>query len=252
MHGSEMKQFYESQPTFLRYIIQKTLENSDRVLVLSNSWKQFVSVIAPKSNITVLENYVNVPPADDRHFSESPSIVFLGLVGPRKGTFDLISAFSDVLKYHPNAKLYIGGNGDISAARELIEKLDLSSSVELLGWIDPVKRDELLKTTWVYTLPSYNEGLPMSVLEAMSYGIPVVTTDVGGIPELIEHGINGFMVTPGHIQGLATSLISLLNNTEYNIKIGECGRRTILSRFSREIILERLIEVYKVHSLEKS
>ena len=174
LHGSEMKPFHQSQPRALQHLIRRSLERATRVLVLSESWKRFIAEIAPQARVTVLPNYVVVPGGRVER-EAGTTILFLGLIGERKGVFDLLPAFAEVRRAHPEARLILGGNGDIARARSEVEALGLSNSVTLAGWVDGARKAELLAQADVFVLPSYNEGLPMSVLEAMAESLPVVT-----------------------------------------------------------------------------
>ena len=95
-----------------------------------------------------------------------------------KGVYDLLEAIPSVLKIVPDAHFYLGGDGDIEAGSKIIVDNGLSSSVEYIGWVSGDKKDEMLRKCSVFTLPLYHEGMPMSLLEAMSYGDVVVTTNV--------------------------------------------------------------------------
>lgn len=244
LHGSEMKGFYASQPGFAKALIRRHLEKATRVLVLSQSWKDFVGSIAPAARIIVVPNYTMVPPATDPALKREQEILFLGLVGNRKGVFDLIPAFAEVHKRFPQARLVIGGNGEVERAAELVRSLGLEDSVVLAGWVDGAQKTKLLEAASIYVLPSYNEGLPMSVLEAMAAGLPVVTTGVGGIPELITPGVDGLLVEPGDRQALAQALESLLEDASRREAIASAGRRRVEQHYSDTVILPRLHQIY--------
>ncbi|MFG1349878.1 glycosyltransferase family 4 protein [Xanthobacter autotrophicus] len=245
LHGSEMKLFYASQPGFAKALIRRHLEKAVRVIVLSQSWKDFVGSIAPGAHITVVPNYTVVPPATDPALKRPQDILFLGLVGNRKGVFDLIPAFAEVHARFPDARLIIGGNGEVEKAAELVRSLGLGDSVVLAGWVDGAAKAKLLETSSIYVLPSYNEGLPMSVLEAMAAGLAVVTTGVGGIPELITEGMDGLLVTPGDRPALARALESLLESAARRDQVAAAGRRRIEQQYSDKVILPRLHEIYR-------
>jgi glycosyltransferase involved in cell wall biosynthesis len=102
----------------------------------------------------------------------------------------------------------------------------------------------------VFALPSYAEGMPMALLEAMSWGLPVVATPVGGVPQVIEHGVNGLLVAPGDIDGLAAALARLFDEPALRDSLGAAARRTIAARFSVETALARLGELYRRFGLE--
>lgn len=245
LHGSEMKPFYQSQPGFLKARIRSHLEKATRVLVLSESWRTFVSGIAPAARIIVMPNYVALPPVANPALKTARQILFLGLVGERKGVFDLIPAFVRVHESYPDAHLVIGGNGEVERAAALIREYGLEDAISLAGWIDGDRKNMLLAQSAIYILPSYNEGLPMSVLEAMAAGLAVVTTRVGGIPELITDGEDGLLVEAGDRDAIADALIRLLDDAGLQDRLAMAGRARIAAHYSDTAILPRLRDVYR-------
>ncbi|WP_246191372.1 glycosyltransferase family 4 protein [Aureimonas leprariae] len=244
LHGSEMRQFYEAQRPQVQHLIRRNLEKSDRVLVLSESWRSFIERIAPAARITVVPNYVTVPARPAADGRDGAEVLFLGLVGPRKGTFDLIEAFAGVAARHPAARLTVGGNGEVEKAATLVGERGLGAQVSLAGWVDGEGKTRLLERSSIYALPSYNEGLPMSVLEAMAAELAVVTTRVGGIPELITDGVDGLLLEPGDKQGLEASLDLLLGDGERRRAIAAAGRRRVETTYSDEVVLPLLHRIY--------
>lgn len=245
LHGSEFKPFYQSQPGFLKGRIRHNLERADKLLVLSESWQQFVGSIAPAAHIEVVPNYVPLPPLPDLSARAGNQVLFLGLVGDRKGVFDLIPAFAEVRKRHPDARLIIGGNGEIDRAAALIAELGMEDAITLAGWIDGDAKADLLSKSDIYVLPSHNEGLPMSVLEAMAMHQPVVTTRVGGIPELITDGADGLLIEAGNCAALTEALSTLLGDAARRKELGRAARARIEARYSDRVILPQLHAIYR-------
>lgn len=245
LHGSEFKPFYQSQPGFLKGRIRHNLERADKVLVLSESWRQFVGGIAPKASIEVVPNYVPLPPLPDLSARSGNQVLFLGLVGDRKGVFDLIPAFAEVRKRHPDARLVIGGNGEVDRAAAMIAELGLQDAITLAGWIDGAAKADLLAKSDIYVLPSHNEGLPMSVLEAMAMHQPVITTRVGGIPELVTDGADGLLIHPGDRAALADALSTLIGDAARRMELGRAARARIEERYSDRVILPQLHAIYR-------
>ncbi|WP_250958210.1 glycosyltransferase family 4 protein [Rhizobium sp. CG5] len=245
LHGSEMKPFYASQKPFAQRLIRHQLEKANSVIVLSQSWADFVGGIAPAAKIDVLPNYVRVPTVATGDEKPVVNVLFLGLVGTRKGTYDLIEAFAKVHARHPDAKLIIGGNGETERAQQAIDGLKLRDVVTLAGWVDEQGKKVLLASSSIYVLPSYNEGLPVSVLEAMAAGLATITTRVGGIPELITDGVDGLLIDPGDIDGLAERISSLIADPHRRKELGDAGQKRIADAYSDQIILPRLHAIYE-------
>jgi glycosyltransferase involved in cell wall biosynthesis len=168
----------------------------------------------------------------DEHKSGLPTqIVFLGLIGPRKGLFDLLIVFERLVDEGYNIRLSIGGNGDVAKLKEHISLPKLKNRVDYLGWIDEAQKCQLLSGCDIFTLPSYGEGMPVSILEAMAYGLAVISTPVGGIPELVDDGMTGYLVTPGDLESLYEKLKTLIEQQELRVKMGRKGRKKVENEF---------------------
>lgn len=206
-------------------VIRWVLASVDKVIALSPIWAAGIQFRCPRADIVSLPNPVIVPPKDSVRPSEKkePRILFLGRLEPRKGFKELLMAMPAVLAIVPTAKLVFAGDGDIESARLLAAELDISASVTFLGFVRGERKIRELKCAAVFCLPSYDEGVPVALLEGMSHGIPVVATPVGGIPDLICSGGNGLLVSPGDIDGLARAIVSLLTDPLLSASIGNAG-----------------------------
>jgi glycosyltransferase involved in cell wall biosynthesis len=230
-HGSEFKSFYINLPGFAKSLLSSILSLCDRFIVLSNSWEQFYSEIVGLSEekIVVLPNPVKWPQIINRDYDdEKVKFLFLGRVGERKGTFDLVNAFALIPdEKRNNVSLIVAGDGETAELSVLISQLELENHVKVLGWINPDKRDQLLSESSIFVLPSYNEGLPMALLESMAWGLPVITTPVGGVPEFVQHLENGILIEPGDIHGLSANMVKLANDKSLRIAIGKSARESM-------------------------
>lgn len=141
-------------------------------------------------------------------------------------------------------RLLIGGNGEVEEARVRATELGLLDSVEFLGWIDGERKSRLLSVADIFVLPSYYEGLPISLLEAMSWGIPIISTTVGGIPELVRDGTSGILIEPGDVHALAHALSTLAADGALRDRMGRAGRSQVAESFSRDVVLPRLEGLY--------
>ncbi|MDD5277473.1 MAG: glycosyltransferase family 4 protein [Methylovulum sp.] len=246
LHGSETQQFYNSLPEFVKRIVSRQLTAADTVFVLSESWRSFVLEVAPKAQVVVLPNYVELPDlVDKRNAGSKINVLFLGLVGKRKGVYDLLPAFAAAVKMAPQLFLRIGGNGEVEKAKALVDELGLQAHVECLDWVSGTAKNELLRDADIFVLPSYNEGLPVSILEAMSWGLPVITTAVGGIPELIKDQVNGLLISPGDVAALQNRLEQLGGDADCRHRLGMAARESIEKEYSKEVILPILTSVYE-------
>lgn len=200
-HGSELKDFYNSRKGVIRKIFRHFMNKVDVIICLSPQWKEFFSTHFLPRKVVVLENIIERPADIRRSRPAMPgrvSFLFLGQIGNRKGIFDLIDVIRDHIDlWRGKATFVVGGNGETGKLQQLITTYGLADTVIFKGWVSGEQKAELLRDCDVYLLPSYNEGLPLSVLEAMSYGKPVISTTVGGIPEVVKNDLNGYLIRPG-------------------------------------------------------
>jgi glycosyltransferase involved in cell wall biosynthesis len=124
------------------------------------------------------------------------------------------------------------------------EVLGVATHVDLLGWVQGEQKTRLLNSCRVYVLPSYFEGLPMSILEAMATGVPVIATAIGGIPEAIDDGVEGYLLAPGDVDGLAERLERLLSDDALAQRMGAAGRAKVERHFSTTAVMPRLEHIY--------
>jgi glycosyltransferase involved in cell wall biosynthesis len=129
--------------------------------------------------------------------------------------------------------------------KQLLKDYQIEDMVEVLGWINVHEKEELLRKADMLVLPSYHEGLPMAILEAMNFSLPVISTYVGGIPELIQHGENGYLIEPGDIEGLTKSLEILIHDQNTIVTMGEKNRTLIHNQFDINMLMKELSHMYQ-------
>ena len=245
LHGSEFKDFYRALPIPRQRQVVQEFERCARVLVLSDSWAEFVRGIAPRAHVQVLPNYVSLPSSPGTGGNpRSVTGLFLGLVGQRKGVFDLLPALAKAIEQVPPLILRVGGNGEVEKARALADALGLADHVAFPGWLSGEAKRLALAAADFYVLPSHNEGLPMSLLEAMSFGLPVIATRVGGIPELVRDGVDGLLVAPGDVEALAMAMIRLARDADLRQQMGRAARERVASNYSDTVVLPQLEALY--------
>ena len=246
LHGSEFRQFYASQPGWRQKLIRRELESCKCVIVLSASWGALVRTIAPSARVVELPNHVRLPPvaAVERHQGAELRLLFLGLVGARKGVFELLPAFATALAQYPQMRLVVAGNGEVERASRMASELAITDRVTFPGWVAGDAKEELLAAADLYVLPSHNENFPVSLLEAMSRALPVISTRVGGIPELVRDGCDGVLVEAGDTAALSRAIVSLASDPARREQMGASARSRIADTFSDEVVLPRLYALY--------
>jgi len=245
-HGGDFMREYKSLSKKWKKRVKETLEELDLVIALSNSWRDNIQQIAPKANIAVIPNSIKLPrlQVQERQISSPLELTFLGLIGDKKGAFDLLKVFQKLINNGYQVRLNIGGNGEITRLFKELRKLGIADSVKYCGWIEDKEKDLLLRKTDIFVLPSYAEGMPMSILEAMSYAIPVVTTKVGGIPELVIDGETGYLTNPGDLDALYEKISFLIQNKDVRRDFGNKGRLLIKNKYNIDINSEKLSRIY--------
>lgn len=248
VHGSEFAQFYQDCGPLGQRVVRLVLARSALVLALSEAWRTTLGQICPRARIEVLRNAVPLPPPDDlrRAASGRPTLLFLGEVARHKGVFELARAFAPLTGEFPELTLVYGGTGGaIEELRRLVTQLALEGRVEFTGWVESQRKRAAYSAATIFVLPSHAEGMPMALLEAMSWGLPVIATAVGGVPEMITHEANGILVSPGDIEALAAAIARLMGDAPLRERLGGAARETIATRFSLNAAVERLLGIYR-------
>lgn len=245
MHGSDFDIFYRECPDLIKKYIRYTLSKTTKLIVLTNEWKNFYKSITDDKKIEVVYNSVNVPERN-KYNADGCYITYLGMLCNRKGIYDILKVIPDILSGFPDVKFVLAGDGEINKVRSEVQKYasDFSHNIIVPGWIDKQQKNEILEKTVIYLLPSYNEGLPMSVLEAMSYGIPVITTNIGGLSEVIKTDKHGVLISPGDVDELKGSILRLLEDRQIRMDISNCCYNEILNNFNANFFIKRISDIF--------
>ncbi|MAW60127.1 MAG: hypothetical protein CMJ94_04750 [Planctomycetes bacterium] len=242
LHGSEFKQFYADGGWLRRKLIRTMFGRASTAMMLSEQWRDWLhSICTREPTVEIVYNTAKRRENPDRSGRSEVTITLMGRLGKRKGTYDLIDAFEKVVAQHPHARLVLPGDGEIDEVKALIAERGLEAVVEVPGWVSGEAQDALWNRTDVYTLPSYNEGLPGSVLEAMSAGLPCVSTPVGGIPEAVLDGETGYLVVPGDVDGLAEALAKLVADEALRLQMGAAGQALLEQKFDIDKIVDQVV-----------
>ena len=227
MHAGRFAVFYQQH----RYAVRKVVNKSDVIIALSEYWKEYFKNEFPTKRVEIIKNVISAPVVHKQQTGYF-TLLFLGLLGKNKGIYDLLECIRDhKVEFQGKLKLYIGGNGEIEHVKQLIKEYGIADIVIFEGWVSGDKKIELLNKSDAYILPSYKEGLPISILEAMSYGMPIISTPVGGIPEIVSNGENGYLVEPGNKEDIYKAIMSLLNDADLRNRMG----RISLSRVGEHL-----------------
>jgi glycosyltransferase involved in cell wall biosynthesis len=246
IHGSTFKDFYRNLSPIKRRYCNYVLNLPDKLLVLSQEWKRFFSNFVNPEKISTLYNGVFVSSEKKEYIQrEIPTLLFLGRLGKRKGVYDLIEAIKEIDKNRYKFQCILAGDGEVEEVKELIEKKGLNNHIKCTGWIGPETKKKLIEDSDILILPSYNEGLPMAILEAMEQGLSVISTNVGGIPELVT-AKNGILTKPGDIISIQKAIIELISNPEKRKFMFRNNINEIQKKYNLEDILLKLKGIYQL------
>ena len=245
MHGGGFKDFYY-QNILTKLFTRSILSLADKVICLSGEWNDFYTNEMKLSNTTTISNAVELKPIyKNRNYDGAIKLLFMGKICNEKGVFDLIN-FLGTNKYFLNGKilLTICGIGQESKILELISNPLWGKYIEYKGWVEGEKKNNIIKDTDIYILPSHFEGVPISILEAMAYGKPIIATRVGGNPSLVKNYYNGWIVDPGDLNNLGNIFEQIFREPEI-LKL--YGRNSYLAsqEYNPKNIFKKLEELYE-------
>ncbi len=232
-------------------IMKRVLNQVDRQIVLSKLDQNSISSYVPKKRIHVLPNGVGssfIAQFCDRSFNpkkEQMPILFFGGSEPmRKGIFDILKALAIVVRKDKNIQLILTGRDDVVDAIQQACNSSIEDHISCQGYISSEQMVELYKSATMLLLPSYEEGLPYVILEAMAAGLPVISTYIGGIPDVIDESVNGFLIEPGNYKALAQKILFLIQDESLRERIGRTNREKVMRHYSEEIIVRKLDAIY--------
>lgn len=245
-HSSRFKDFYNESSMMKKQWIVQTLLKASVLIVLSESWKLwFKSIGVPEENIIILHNITSYP-IQRNHLKIKDGklhFLFLGEIGKRKGIFDILRALTKNRDFYDGKiELRIGGNRNEKLLLETIYNNKLENIVKFEGWVSGEKKIDLLNWADIFILPSYNEGLPISILEAMSYGMPIISSPVGGIPEIIKN--NGTLITPGKDEEINEAIRKYIDTPSSIQEEGQVSLQTIKT-YLPEYVINDLKFIYE-------
>ena len=244
LHGGGFARFYEKEcGPIARAVVRFFLDRATAIIVVSERWATWMRSITRNRRIVTIPNAVAVPAAFTAERSGA-LVLFVGRCEAGKGVLDLVEAVASLVPAIPAIRLEFAGDGDLDAISRRASELGIGAHVHLHGWLTKARRDELLQRATVFALPSHAEGLPLALLEAMAAGCPVVASAVGGIPDVVTHGTNGFLVAPQDPQLLAASLHRVLTDKPLAARLGREARASVEAGHSIEIALETLEQLY--------
>lgn len=218
---------------FMKWYIPFVLRRCNIILCQSRSWKVFYKSISnlPDIHFVVIKNWIDCTSylkLNITEKNENCNVLFLGCIEPHKGIYDLVNAVSEWQNGMQNIQFIICGKGSqFNKVQQYIEELGLSYLFDFRGWVSGNEKEVILQKTDIFVLPSYAEGMPNSLIEAMAAGKAVISTHVGGIPELVIDEKMGRLIEPGDISALGQDIVELSRDPELRHKMGKKAQEHI-------------------------
>ena len=227
-----------------RCVYRFLFSHADRLIVLSPTWKRSVQEVFPElTNVVVVYNPCTTEPRPQKYESKK-QILFAGTLNQRKGYADMIRAFALIAKDFPDWSIAFAGNGEVEGGKALAAELGILAQTVFLGWVNGEMKDKVFKESSIFCLPSYAEGFPMAVLDAWAYGIPVVTTPVGGMPDIAEDGRNVLLFPVGDIKAMARCFRKLIEEEALRTEVAQQSLKLAVNVFNVKRINKQVADLY--------
>ena len=234
-HAGDLDNYFPFQNSAGQKFIRTALRRSDKLIAVSQESARQLRDLTQSANVSVIANAIDTSifnngdsAAKNKPDERAIRLLFVGAVGKLKGEKDLIKALALLRQRQPNININIKvaflGYG-AENLKDFCDESGVGELVEHLGAVSMAERIGFYQKADIFVLPTYAEAMPMSVIEAMAAGLAIITTSVGGIPELIEDGANGFLFSPGDVEALAEKISLLLENENIRTRLGAKARQ---------------------------
>jgi len=232
-----------------RIFLGKILTSADLITATSNYLKKHTVRLYPQleSKISIIPFGAEIPDAiADRKSDDIVRLVYIKKHEKIYGPDVLLAAMQKIIRIKPNTRLTLAGQGSMTAElRGQSEQLGIEDNVDFCGFINPDKMSSFLSQYDIMVMPSLQESFGVAVLEASAVGLPVVSSDIGGIPEVLISGKTGILVPPGNSDDLSQAIIRLADNAELRKTMGQAGRKMVADKFRWEVCLDKMAELYE-------
>jgi N-acetyl-alpha-D-glucosaminyl L-malate synthase BshA len=238
---------------FKKSISKLILKNADAAIALTEDMKKKMRETYDRHIFVIpngieLERFHKLPRNEMRIKlgikADEKIILFVGRLHPVKGVKHLIKAVNVVRQKHKAKLLLVGKGPEQDRLKKLVEQLHLEDYVKFMGPIPNEKIPWIYAAADILVLPSLSEGFPVTILEAMASGLPIIATRVGGLPEVIEEEYNGFLVEPENPKQIAEKISLLLQNDKLRENISKNNRRKAKG-YSWQSIVQQLEDIYR-------
>lgn len=242
MHAGPIMDWYHKLSDYKRRKVKRIFNHCDKMLVLGDYWKHQLLEIVAEDKLIVLYNGTDCSNTN-RYNSHGKNVLFLGMITKRKGAFDLIDAVKIIDERIPkDIHFLLCGFDEDSKAKSYVDELSLQHRVLFPGWVGNEEKENLFKDTRLCVLPSYFEGLSMTVIESIAHGIPIVTTNISTMSEILGDDIH--LIEPGDVSDLAETIYELIVNDSKRLEQSRLVYERSRLLFSIEKNINNTIDVY--------
>jgi glycosyltransferase involved in cell wall biosynthesis len=250
IRGGRFEEFLRNAGRFGGTLARSALRWADRVIALNQDWAERIAKLEPRARISVVQNGVVVPARlRQQHSTKKIGVVFVGNLRREKGVDDLLSAVAELPKtIRATCCLRLVGPDPydrLDELQQMTRRLGIEDTVEFCGTLSRDDTNQIMARSEIFVLPSYAEGFPNALLEAMACGLPSIACDVGAIPDVIEDGVNGFMLRPGDRARLSECLKQLIRDPDLRKKFGRAARKKVRREFDQDRVVDLLDRLYR-------
>lgn len=242
IHGGGFREYYDKEKSFILPI----LDQCDSLITLSPQWKMFFEKVVHHKNVHIVPNVIAYPIVKTVAKTDVFHLLYMGHITKAKGIFDLVEMLAEHKdEYLGKLILDIGGGMyEEEKLKRFISDNKMEDILRFHGWLSGEGKTDIFNLADAYILPSYTEGVPISILEAESYGLPVLSTTVGGIPEIVADRENGLLFEPGNKQQMKIAIDALMQDKELRISMAERSKEISMKNLP-QFVEQSLLEVYK-------
>jgi len=247
IHDHSLEDYFRRSGTLVRWWLGGTFSRADAIVTLTDKEKRFLSSLV-RCPIQSIPNAV-VLPSEMKESQESSDgtirFLFLGKLMRTKGVYELLEACAICRREGLPIHLTLGGNGEVEECRRWARERGLENCIDVPGWLEGSSKGTALKQANVFVLPSHTEAFGIAIIEAMGYGLPVIATRVGGIPEVVVENETGLLVQPRDIEGLVGAMRRLTSDVDLRRRLGRAGRKRVEERYSLPTVCAHMKELYR-------
>jgi len=249
-HGGKPKEFFQKWSWF-RWYIHYVIRSSDKVIVLSEVVAKEITSIVPAHKLVKIPNTVNTQMYFNKSLlvkdvgSSKIKIIFLSRFLKTKGVYDIIEAIPMVVKECPLTIFVFAGSGkEEDNLRNISKSKKLTRYIEFLGYVKGDKKVRALISSDIFVLPTYSEGFPYVLAEAMAAGLPIITCDEGAISEYVQDGVNGFIIPSKRPDVLAKKIVLLIKNMDLRTRMGRLNRKIAVRKLDTNLVVDQYKNIY--------